>query len=127
MVALVSRLDPQICFEPDAHEPTSRVIRGQDGVKRMLESAQEMWDAYRYELSQIEDLDEERVLVCGTVHARPRGNGANLALPFTNVWTLRGGKAVRIEAYDRAEALSKLNGESLPTRPAAIDHGSARS
>jgi ketosteroid isomerase-like protein len=111
LAALLSRLDPQIRFEPDAHEPTARVVRGQDGVRRMLESAQEMWDAYRYELSQIEDLDEERVLVCGTVHARPRGNGTHLALPFANVWTLRDGKAVRIESYDdRAEALAMLNG-----------------
>jgi ketosteroid isomerase-like protein len=111
LVALVSRLDPQIRFEPDAHEPTARVIRGQDRVRRMLESAQEMWDAYRYELSQVEDLDGERVLVWGTVHARPRGNGTSLALPFANVWTLRDGKAVRIASYDdRAGALAALDG-----------------
>jgi ketosteroid isomerase-like protein len=110
-VPFLSCLDPQIRFEPDTHEPTARVIRGQEGVKRMLESAQEMWDAYRYELSLVEDLDEERVLVCGTVHARPRGNGTSLALPFANVWTLRDGKAVRIASYDdRAGALAALNG-----------------
>jgi ketosteroid isomerase-like protein len=107
----LSCLDPQIRFEPDAHEPTARVIRGQDRVRRMLESAQEMWDAYRYELSQVEDLDEDRVLVCGTVHARPRGNGTSLALPFANIWTLRDGKAVRIASYDdRAGALAALDG-----------------
>jgi ketosteroid isomerase-like protein len=109
LVAFLSRLDPQIRFEPDSHEPTAQVIRGREGVREVLESALEEWEACRYELSQVKDLDDQRVFVCGTVHARARGSGAGVALPFANVWTLRAGKAVRIEAYgDGAEALAAL-------------------
>lgn len=110
-LAFVSCLDPQVVFEPDRSEPGAKPVRGRDRVAGLLESAREAWESCRFELDDVRELDEERVLVCGTVRARARGTGAPLELSFANLWTLREGKAVRIAAFgDRAEALGALNG-----------------
>jgi ketosteroid isomerase-like protein len=109
VLAFLSPLDSHVVFEPDASEPTARAIRGQDGVREALESAPKAWDAYRYEVSDVEELDPAHVLVWGRIYARPRASAQDVELRFANVWTLRDGKAIRIQAYcDRAKALAAL-------------------
>jgi ketosteroid isomerase-like protein len=109
ILAFLAPLDPQVVFESDAGEPNPRVIRGQDGVREALECAPETWDAFRYEVSDVEELDPGRVMAWGRIHARPRASAERIELRFANIWTLRGGKAIRIQAYgDRATALAAL-------------------
>jgi ketosteroid isomerase-like protein len=108
-VALLSRLDPEVEFTPDASDPTATMTKGPGGIAQLLEGAARLWESWRYDISELEEIQPGRVLAAGRVIARRRGHRATLDLPFANVWTLRDRRVIRIEAYpDRAAAVGAL-------------------
>ncbi len=86
-----STTPPELASEPDTY-------RGHDGVRRYFDSFYEAmdditWDAHEFA--------EERglVLVDFTLRARGKSTGLEVAQRAAMVWTLRDGKATRLELY----------------------------
>jgi ketosteroid isomerase-like protein len=80
---------------------------GHNGVRRYMSAVYEAFDDYRPVVEQISDAGGGRVLVLAVEHGRGRGSGAEVeAAKTAHLWTLRDGKAVRLDLFlDRERAL----------------------
>jgi len=78
------------------------------GVEALWKSSREWltaWDAFRLEAEAFLPADD-KVVVLIAIRGRGKGSGADVSTEGAHVWTMRQGKALRVEAYmDRAEAL----------------------
>lgn len=114
MSAFMELLHPDIELHPEGCELELGPSRGTEAVADLLETAAEMWDAFRYEVDEVVDLGTDRLVVSGRIFARGRGREREIEVPFTNVWTIRDGKAVRIESYvNREHFLDVVGREAL--------------
>jgi ketosteroid isomerase-like protein len=82
------------------------VYRGHEGLRRYMAQVYEAFDDYRPE---VEDFltSGDKVITLAIEHGRGRGSGARVeARQTAHVWTMRAGKAIRLDLYlDRERAL----------------------
>jgi ketosteroid isomerase-like protein len=100
--------------------PDAGVYRGRETIRRFLAGFMESWD----ELAQeIEDVVEAGDRVGLFIHLEARGRESGIAVDrrYAHVWTMRGGRGVRVDAYDdpavAREALGRV--AETPQTPAA--------
>ena len=80
------------------------VYRGHEGVLEFVSLFNEPWEELSVTPSRFFDLGEQ-VLVLSQFEARGR-DGIETSLPMAHLWTLRGGKVVRMDAFaDQQQAL----------------------
>jgi ketosteroid isomerase-like protein len=81
------------------------VYRGRAGVRKYMRAVYEAFEDYRPEVERLIDVGD-RVLTLAIEHGKGRGSGAEVQANKTaHLWTLRDGKAVRLDLYlnrDRA-------------------------
>ncbi len=105
-------LDESIELNPDqeaAWVGIGEVYRGHDGIRSYMRSVYEAFDEYRPEVEQLIDAGDQ-VLTLAVEHGRGRGSGAEVEAHRTaHLWTLRDGKAIRLDLYlNRGEALKAI-------------------
>lgn len=97
-------------FEIDA---TDRVLNpatyaGLDGFRRLAREMFEVWDAWMIEPREFVERGDH-VFVEHAIKARGKGSGVELEQTYWSVWTIRAGRAQRLDLYvDRDRALAKL-------------------
>ena len=96
-------------LEEPPEQPSPNVAKGRDAsCPRVFAQFEEAWEEHRSETEEIRVVDVERVLVLSIEHFRGR-DGIEVSQPAGNVFTLRGGKIVRLQAFwDRANALEAV-------------------
>jgi ketosteroid isomerase-like protein len=101
-------LDPEIDWRgprefPDLAEPH----HGHDGVRRYMEKLTEVFDDYSMVAEEFIDVEPEQVPVFAREGGRGRGSQAPVQTnPTAHLWTIREGRAVRMQSYwERPEAL----------------------
>ena len=101
-------LDPEIEWRgprefPDLAEPHF----GHEGVARYLATVNEAFDDYRMFPEELIDAGGDQVLVFSREGGRGKGSGVEVQTsPTAHLWTMRDGKAIRMESYwERSEAL----------------------
>jgi ketosteroid isomerase-like protein len=95
-------------FDPDVVWTTTETgeFHGHDGVKASLREWVGTFDDYRYDVVDVIDVDDARVLVIGHQSGKGRGSGVPVASDNFTLWTLRGGKVVELAMFqERDEAL----------------------
>ena len=104
-------IDPQIEWNgprefPDLAEPHY----GYEGVKKYLRTIAEVLDDYRMVPERFIDAGDDCVLVFSREGGRGKGSGAEVQTHLTaHLWTLKDGKAVRMQSYwERADALEAV-------------------
>src|SRR6476659_1352922 len=105
-------LDPGIELHPDPENEwvgVNDVYRGPDGVLEYLRLVEEALEDYHPEVEGFVDAGD-KVVTLAVESGRGRGSGAEVQSARTaHVWTLRDGKAIRLDLYnDRAEALEAV-------------------
>jgi ketosteroid isomerase-like protein len=98
-------LDPEVEWvnPPYAAEPGTR--RGQAAFEEAAASVSGAFDEFRFEDDELIDAGE-RVLILSTVVVHGRGSGVEHRQPQGYIWTLRDGKAIRLEWFNsHAEAI----------------------
>jgi uncharacterized protein len=107
MESAFADLDPEIeVYDHDI--PDSGEYRGLDGVLRWQADWETSWESWRWEAEDFIDAGD-RVVAILRVHAKGRGSGADVERLDGAVWTLRGGKGVRLDYYgSKAEALEAV-------------------
>jgi ketosteroid isomerase-like protein len=95
-------LDPALEVH-DHDSPDLGVLRGHAGFLRWIDD----WDAMEWTLEPEEFIDAgERVVVLARLSARGRGSGVSLVRRDGMVWTVRDGKAIRLDYFNNpGEAL----------------------
>jgi ketosteroid isomerase-like protein len=98
------------CFADDAVtdmtvRPDGRLYHGPQGMFEAMAVWIQMWDDYRFEPEDYVDAGDERVVLLWTEYGRGKGSTAPVEIRGGTVWTVRGGKVVRVKPYtnrDRA-------------------------
>ena len=83
-------------------EVGDRTLHGLEGFAVFVEGLEEDFSEFRYQAEQIEEVSPDQVMVTGQIQARGRRSNMPLTAPFGHLWTLRDGKALRVEARVRA-------------------------
>jgi ketosteroid isomerase-like protein len=79
-------------------EVGDRTLHRLEGFAIFVEGLEEDFSEFRYEAEKFEDLSTEELLVTGHIRARGRRSNMPLGASFSHLWTLRDGKAVKVEA-----------------------------
>ena len=82
---------PDLASEPDTY-------RGPDGIRRWFDSFFEVMDEIRWDAREFHEAGD-RVVVEFTLRARGKTTGLSFGQEAVMVWTLRDGKAVRVDLY----------------------------
>ena len=76
-----------------------RVYRGHDGVAEFMAMLAEAFEELSYEIVDLIELGDDRVLTLLFVTARGRESGLEVRMQAGHIWTFRGDEAVRLEAF----------------------------
>jgi hypothetical protein len=75
-----------------------RTLHGVGGFAIFVQGLEEDFSEFRYEVASVEENGSGQLVVRGTIRARGRRSKMPLSSPFTHLWTLSDGRAVRVEA-----------------------------
>jgi uncharacterized protein len=101
-------IDEDFEFHEDPQFPEAGVYRGREAFRGYFERFREEWDDYRVNAEEVRD-SGDKVLAFTHQTARGKASGVQIDLRIAHLWTIRDGKAVRMQAYfDREEALKAL-------------------
>jgi ketosteroid isomerase-like protein len=99
--------DPEVEIHEDPRFPEAGVYRGIDAVADYFSQFTESFDEFSFEAEDFIDLGDDRVLFLFRLRTRGKGSGATADARPGWIYTIRGRKVVRVEAYlDRGEALA---------------------
>ena len=102
------KFDPEIAMVESATIPGATSAHGIDAVRRYMRSFPKYWEQIRFEPQEYIDAGDQVIVVARLV-GRGKSSGVDVEREWSYVWTLRGGRARRMEAYaDRAEALKAV-------------------
>jgi ketosteroid isomerase-like protein len=76
-----------------------RVYHGHDGLRAFYRQWNDAWETVESELEELIDAGD-RVISIETTRARGRASGATVELHECGIWTLRGGRIVRVDWLD---------------------------
>jgi uncharacterized protein len=98
-------VSPELEWIPPPDAPTHGVYRGHDEAKAEFHEWSGHFEDYDWEPSEFIDAGD-RVLVVGRQRGRGRESGAAVSAQEFHVWTIEGGKMVRMEMFrSRPEAV----------------------
>ena len=83
-------------------EVGDRTLHGLEGFAVFVEGLEEDFSEFRYQAEEIDEVSPDQVMVTGQIQARGRRSNMPLTAPFGHLWTLRDGRALRVEARVRA-------------------------
>ena len=99
--------DPAIEVHEDPRFPEARVYRGGGDAAGYFTRFTESFDEFSFEAEDFIDLGADRVLFLFRLRTRGKGSGATVEERPGWIYTMRNGRAVRIDAYlDRREAFA---------------------
>jgi ketosteroid isomerase-like protein len=79
-------------------EVGDRTLHGLEGFAVFVEGLEEDFSEFRYQAEKFDEVSPEQVLVTGHIQARGRRSNMPLTAPFGHLWTVRDGRAIRVEA-----------------------------
>jgi uncharacterized protein len=96
--AAAELLDSEIEWQMPSNIPDAGTYRGPEEVRRRLEEFLEVWDEFKVNVEELID-EGDRVIALIRYGGLGSGSGIDVqgASVDTHVWTLRDGKAVRLE------------------------------
>lgn len=83
---------PNLASEPDTY-------RGHDGIRRWFDSFDEVMDGIRWDAHDFQQAGD-KVVVEFTLRARGKTTGLDFGQNAVMVWSMRDGKAIRVELFE---------------------------
>ena len=81
---------------------------GREGATKLFEDYLEVFDSFRMEPEEFFEADD-RIVVFVRTPARGKGSGVEVEFRPAHLWTMRAGKAVRLEVFpERQKALEAV-------------------
>jgi ketosteroid isomerase-like protein len=108
MQAALAVVDPEIeVYDHDI--PDAAEYRGLEGLLRWQADWESSWESWRWEPEEFIEAGD-RVVAILRVHAKGRHSGVNVERLDGAVWTLKGGKCVRLDYYGSREQALRAAG-----------------
>ena len=98
---------PEIEVHEDPRFPEAGVYRGVEEASRYFANFTESFDEFSFELEELRELSEDRVLALFRLRARGKDSGVEVEEQPGWILTVQDGKTRRIDAFlDRADAFA---------------------
>jgi ketosteroid isomerase-like protein len=95
-----------------------RTYRGHEGIDAWFADMQESWEEVEQTPERFIEVDGERTIAVVRFRGRGRGSGIEIDQRLAGVFTIRGGKGIRVETYASLdEALEAAGVGSRPPYP----------
>jgi ketosteroid isomerase-like protein len=95
--------------------PEAKTYAGIEGAREFMDNWLSAWDDWQLGIEAIHDAGDNVVVI-----VRQRGRAKSTGLPvdmsFAQVWTVRDGKQIRMQAYDDPAEALRANGLAPKTR-----------
>jgi ketosteroid isomerase-like protein len=115
--AILQFLDPEVEWGTP-EQGTEGFYHGHGGVRKFLDDFFEVFEEAQIDPEEFIDAGD-RLLVPFRFRAKAKGSGLEIEEHWVHVWTIRGGKAIRLEQYtERAAALEAVGLRDQETRTA---------
>ena len=103
---IVELIDPDVVYDLSRNVFNPGVHVGHDGLRRLVEQVDAMWEGFRVEPGEFSDGGEYVVCAARTT-GRGRQSGVETGMRGFQVWQLRDGKVVQMTGgyRERADAL----------------------
>jgi len=103
--AIADRIDPD--FEMDSPQGIeASQAHDKAGLELFFKKMDEIWEVMRFDPKEMIEVDAARIIVVVHTSGHARGSGIEIDQDLTHLWTLRGGKAIRLVTYStKREAL----------------------
>jgi ketosteroid isomerase-like protein len=86
--------------------PDTGVYRGREAIRSFLTDFLASWERFHQTVEEARE-EGDRVLVMIHLEATGRGSAADVDARYAHLWTVSGGRGVRVDAfYDRDEAVA---------------------
>ena len=106
--AALEALDADAVWHESPELPGGDEFRGREAVRGFLQDFLAEWKQFHQEVEEIV-VAGDRVAVLIHLTAVGRGSGVEADTHYGHVWTMRGGKGIRVDGYrDREAALRSL-------------------
>jgi ketosteroid isomerase-like protein len=92
--------------EVELHTPLSPAAasyQGHDGIRERVAEVEGRFEELRFEVNELRELDDGRVLATGVAHVRGHGSDIELDQPLEWLLTFRDGRLLRYEAFTDQE------------------------
>jgi ketosteroid isomerase-like protein len=106
--------DPELRLENIAQFPITGPYHGHEGLRRWWQDVAEAFDEIRYEVDELIDVDDERVLSVQRVVGRFRNTGIPVDTPWASLFWVRDGKITRAVGYASRHRALKAAGLREP-------------
>jgi ketosteroid isomerase-like protein len=104
--ALLSLWDDDVEFEEDPRFPEAGIYRGRAAVAAYFDSFKSLFETFDFEVEDIIDAGDDRVLMLVRESVRGLGSGVDTQMRSGWIMRIRDGKVVRVRPYvEREEAL----------------------
>jgi ketosteroid isomerase-like protein len=108
-------LEPDAEWQEHSDLPEADTYRSREAIREFLLAYLDSWEEFHQET---EDLIEsgDRVAVLLRMAAKGKGSGIEVEGRYAHLWTMRGGRGIRVDAYaDPNRALEALR-DTSPTQ-----------
>jgi uncharacterized protein len=89
--------------------PDTGVYSGRESIRAFLNEFLGSWERFHQTVEEVRQ-EGDRVLVMIHLQATGRGSAADVDARYAHLWTVAGGRGIRVDAYyDRDEAVAALS------------------
>ena len=89
--------------------PHRGVYRGRERARELFEAFLEAWDEFRWDVQEIVEVDQARLVSVNRVRGRGRGSGVEVDATGAQLWTITDGKVRSVKLYQsKAAALEAV-------------------
>jgi ketosteroid isomerase-like protein len=89
--------------------PHGGVYRGREQARELFEAFLEAWEEFRWDVQEIVEVDQARVVTVNQVRGRGRGSGVEVDATGAQLWTIAGGKVRSVKLYQsKADAFEAV-------------------
>jgi ketosteroid isomerase-like protein len=107
-------IDPDVELREWPEGPDPGTYRGHAGALRAAASWSEAWEWLENDVDEIIEAGD-RVVVCGRTRGKGKGSSVEVAIDTYNVYTLRGGRVIRMEFFTTREPAFRAAGLDAST------------
>jgi hypothetical protein len=109
---VMALIDDDITFEPGPLSPDSDAdARGRARFEALVRSWMDAFDEFRIEPLDVAE-EGDKLIAAVRQSGRGRGSGVDIAVEIAHVWTVRDGRAIRLESYPSVTAARDALGTS---------------
>jgi uncharacterized protein len=95
----LAAVDPEIEWVEPPDAPESNTHRGPEGIVFSTERWTAPFEQWRMEIDDVREIREGKVLMSARQYGRGRGSSVEVEASMHHLWTVRDGRAVRVQMF----------------------------